>query len=258
MKAFTAVPLVLSLMAVAWGGYVSLAPQAPPPRPSVTQGLPAAHTSLLGEKRSDEALSNHAEDMPQHHRTLRQEMARLKATLAAIHQRLDDLAPVLPELAALRQRLHTLTTVAQETGPGAADQTPIPGREQLERDEAQQHAAAQQQWRDDMATIEASLQHEAVDPSWAAHAVDRIAQATAHAELAALSVLDVDCRATLCRMEVAQDDPEIVQQWLARFVAHVVDTLPTLTVVPAEEGADRLVLVLTRVGYGLPARGQGW
>jgi hypothetical protein len=105
-------------------------------------------------------------------------------------------------------------------------------------------AQEQRQWQEKIASTEWRFRQEPVEAAWAAQVTEKIHQAYEREELAELLVQAVECRSTLCRVEVVLD--EQTNQLIPLFAMHVADTLPKLTVKPKADGDTGTVLFLTR------------
>ena len=83
---------------------------------------------------------------------------------------------------------------------------------------------------------------------WSPEATDLIRQSFQADELAGTDVLDVQCRATRCRVEVAHADPADRQAFQFRFPAMVSAMLPraTFNQIRDEDGQGSMVIYLDR------------
>lgn len=176
-----------------------------------------------------------------------------------------EVALLRDDLAAVQRRLKQLTRRAgkaeqQDVAHGSAVSEGMPTidlreglaayaaeRQRLEA-ESEQRILAQAE------ANEAALRKETEDPSWSGEARDLIASAVAAGELAATSVEDVECRATLCRIEVRHKDRQAQAVFEGRFIMAVAQLLPqaTLRTVKNEDGSRSTVLYLARDGHDFP------
>jgi hypothetical protein len=108
-----------------------------------------------------------------------------------------------------------------------------------------------------IATNEAVLQQEIADPAWSAEVFALIDDAVASEELAATSVQDVECRATLCRVEVVHESLEAKSAFEQQFFTAVAQVLPQAMLHTAthEDGSARTVMYLLRDSYDFPEFG---
>jgi hypothetical protein len=101
---------------------------------------------------------------------------------------------------------------------------------------------------------EAALQKEVEDPIWSGETLDRINSAVAAGELAATSAQDVECGATLCRVEVTHKDRHGRSVFEQRLSAAVAELSPQAMIqtVENEDGSISTVLYLARDGHDFP------
>jgi hypothetical protein len=179
---------------------------------------------------------------------LRREVALLRGDLAAVQRRLKQLT----RRGGKAERQDAAQGSAASEGMLTID--PREGlavyaaeRQRLEV-ESEQRILAQAE------ANEAALQKETEDPTWSGEARDLIASAVAAGELAATSVQDVECRATLCRVEVTHKDRQAQAVFEGRFMMAVAQLLPqaTLRTVENEDGSRSTVLYLARDGHDFP------
>ena len=152
--------------------------------------------------------------------TLRRQVARLDAEVTAVRRRLDSSSSSI--------RAVSLSSSDAEVNEAGA------------------RAQEQQEWQEKIASTEWRFRHEPVDAAWAAHVTEKIHQAYEREELVDFPVQALECRSTLCRVDVALDDQ--TNQLLPLFAMHVGDTFPKLTVKPIADGDTGMVLFLTRGG----------
>jgi hypothetical protein len=153
--------------------------------------------------------------------TLQRKVERLDAELTAVRRRLDS----------------------SSSSIGAVS---LPSSD-AEVDEAEARAQ-EQEWQEKIASTEWRFRQEPVEAAWAAQVTEKIHQAYEREELAELLVQAVECRSTLCRVEVALDDQ--TNQLIPLFTMHVADTFPKLIVKPIADGDGGMVLFLTRGNQG--------
>lgn len=126
--------------------------------------------------------------------------------------------------------------------------------EELELDEVTLVLEAERRAYERIQLIETSLQQEHVDASWSTEASDAIEQTFDSEELAGASLVDLECRSTLCRVEVLHDDSEQLTEFQLLFPNKIGHILPQLTLDHVEEGdsSTSTVIYLARDGYRLP------
>lgn len=106
-------------------------------------------------------------------------------------------------------------------------------------------------------SIESTYNSEKTDGAWAQQAAAEITAALSPEEgatLAQASVQEVECRLSLCRVEVSLAGRGRMDEFLHRFHPKVAHLLPRLTIQPFERGGDSatFVIYLAREGHRFP------
>jgi len=170
-----------------------------------------------------------------------------------------DMALVKSDLGSLRASLTSLATQVQSASLSRGEPAEhIPHEEPQAIDSQAQDAAAMEEdamlQETRLEAIEATLRGEAIDATWAAQATDAIEQALEDKALEG-SVLDaLECRSTLCRVEVTHPNPIARADFMLRFPMKVGQVLPSMTVRPIEgdDGSSTSSIYLAREGHELP------
>ena len=185
---------------------------------------------------------------PRHWRILRVALiaaaaaAALRVACATLpgdgHER--GVAQLAREVAALRRDL----ALARAEARGAP----------VEQDRQTLEAEARDRVRGRALAIEVALGDEPVDARWSSEARDAIRRALAEATLAATSLDDLECRATLCRLRVTHRDARARADFEREFPGAVAALLPQLMVEPLDTEGDSpgALLYLARDGHDLP------
>jgi hypothetical protein len=173
-----------------------------------------------------------------------------------------EVAPLRDDLAAMQRRLKQLTRRGGKVERQDADHASAVSDGTLTIDPPRDPAAEMQKLEAEseqriLAQAEANgaaLQKETEDPPWSGEARDLISGAVAAEELAATSVQDVECRATLCRVEVTHKDPQARAVFEGQLIMAVAQLLPqaTMQTVEDEDGSSSTVLYLARDGHDFP------
>ncbi|MGH8656002.1 MAG: hypothetical protein ACREYE_29175 [Gammaproteobacteria bacterium] len=192
----------------------------------------------------EDARGNDASDIE----ALRREVALLRADLGAVQRRLNQLARRAVE--AEQQEVAHGSAVPDgmpALDPRASLAAVAAERQRLEA-ESEQRILAQSE------ANEAALQKETEDPTWSGEARDLINGAVVAEELGATSVQDVECRATLCRVEVTHKDRQARAAFRSQFIQAVAQLLPRAMMQPVEneDGSTSSVLYLARDGHDFP------
>lgn len=124
----------------------------------------------------------------------------------------------------------------------------------VEVDETTLAEREQQRFYDYMDYIENSLQNEPIDQRWASDTRKTINQVFTSEEFVGANVVDIECRATLCRVEVIHDSLQAVGDFDIWWPQKLAAILPNATVdrFTLEDGSVGTSIYLAREGYGLP------
>lgn len=106
-------------------------------------------------------------------------------------------------------------------------------------------AAAERQLQDAATERDAAFRREAANPQWAGSTALALQQALAgDGSAGALSARSVECRASSCRVEIADDGSDGIDDALSRFGARVAERLASMNV--SRSGNGTIVLHLSR------------
>lgn len=168
---------------------------------------------------------------------LRREIAALRAEVALLR------GQVLAETAARSEAEHP-----EDTGIDSEEGTSGQALEQASREAEQRHAER-------VEAIEAALLGESVDSAWSLEASGGIEQVFTRGLFREARLLGVECRASLCRVEVLHRSPAELPQFTATFPAEVAAYANRMTMRQTlnEDGSVITVLYLGREGYPFPA-----
>lgn len=167
------------------------------------------------------------------------------------------------EVAELRADLRRVQQALEARGDAPASAAPAP-EEDEEPADPELHSAAeiaeeQQQLETHAQTIESSLAAETVDSAWSGRTADRILEIFTGDELGGAALQDIDCRATLCRVEVRHRDEAKLREFQRLFPFKVAEVLPRLMMhrVDNADGSITTYLYLARQGHRLPTAESG-
>jgi hypothetical protein len=168
---------------------------------------------------------------------LRREIAALRAEVALLR------GQVLAQAVAPPEAEHP-EDAGIDSGEGASGQA----LEQASREAEQRHAER-------LEAIQSALLGESVDPAWSLEATGGIEQVFTRGLFREARLLGVECRASLCRVEVLHQDPAELPQFTASFPAEVAAYANRMTMRQTlnEDGSVVTVLYLGREGYPFPA-----
>jgi len=168
----------------------------------------------------------------------RPELSRLEARLDHLTRQIEAQAKVLMKINAV------IASNEESSSDGDSDADMLrQAEEQAERDSEEQFAL-----------LEQSVHSEAADPEWSTHAIAQIEQILANDGFANTKAYNIDCRATLCKVEVAHNDPDAFADFQMQFPMQVANILPQtmMTHEDTGEGQTNTVVYLAGEGYSLP------
>jgi hypothetical protein len=179
---------------------------------------------------------------------LRQEVARLRDEVAVVQRRVDQLARRADE--AKRPEVARGAAVPEGRLPGE----PRLSLARLEAERQRREAEHENLILAQAEANEAAFQQETTETTWSGEAREVIARAVAAEELAGTSVQEVECRATLCRVEVTHIDQHARSVFARQFLVAVAPLLPQamMQAVETKDGSVSTVLYLARDGHDFP------
>ena len=100
--------------------------------------------------------------------------------------------------------------------------------------------------------IEQNFNQQPNDPKWSQSTSEKIYQAFENESLRSLSLLDVDCRTHLCRIELSSDNSNI--DFAPSLALMLGEILPNMTTqqLGTEDGTTRTFVYVAREGYQFP------
>jgi hypothetical protein len=232
---------VLVTGVVAWGiapwQQGSQVPPDPVAAVRVAQTLPVAGSSPemtnASEGRVDPAVAE-----------LQHQVALLRAEVAKLQQHVRQHAPAAAPVRRLARPRDAAAPA--DAGDGSAQELP--------EDDATALEAERQRGRARMAAGAAALHRESPDNVWSVQATEAIDEALAREEFAGTMVQEIDCRATLCQVQVVHADPAEQALFQQTFSFQVGPLLPKMMMQTEEldDGSISATLYLAREGYALP------
>jgi hypothetical protein len=206
---------------------------------------PAVHNTTAPAKRGMSSdLETLAAEVKRWQGETQSALTALRAQLARVNRAQDVTGQQLDQLAETVSRTggEGATVPARDEGAEAAALTP---EQEREREAARAQA--------ELTLMDGTLRAEQPDPAWARTAQLAL-QTTFHQEaLPGVELVDAECRATLCRMELAVDDT-IPQDSLRNLLNLAPWSAPTYVQIDTETGAA--VMYLAREEHTLPQLGE--
>jgi hypothetical protein len=174
------------------------------------------------------------------------EVERLKETVTAMDGRLNRAEAVISQLRS------EITKFTQQSSDHVGQTEAMPKKMltavQIEQSNRQHREQAG-------AKLAEYFQAETMDSTWSPKMTGLIQDSFLNTEkLADIRLINGDCRATLCRIEVWIDNPEQMQQFETELPALIGAELPRMTTFTEEQdnGSSRITVYLARKGYKLP------
>lgn len=220
--------------------------------------IPADDRSNVAAVASTESATNRREETSRRSDSGIREDGDLADEVAALK---PELARLSADLAALREEVHALRQTAVQSDVAEREREPDDEDENLNPE-----WAAEQELEREQAMIEARMQGlnaqleaEQRDAAWASHAGTTLWQALAGQDLAGTTVAGLDCRATLCRLDLNYEDEasrnRFLQITLDRYIRPAItDILDAMTLhsVQNTDGSIATVIFWARAGHRLP------
>lgn len=239
---------VVPCVMIAWGfaefGRESSAPL------TTASSMSTYSTSAVGVSGADG--TNQEDDMAEPAAAdLRSEVALLRSDLAEVQQQLRRLARTVQSAKsqAVREDKPTGTDETGYTAVSAAlSEQELREQEAKAIDEDYERSVAR------MEAGEAALRSESTDVIWSTQAAEALLAAFQNEELSGTAVRDLECRATLCRVELAHRNPERQLAFEQQFRFKIGTILPRMTMHSEEQqdGTISATIYLAREGHDLP------
>ncbi|WP_144436261.1 hypothetical protein [Lysobacter antibioticus] len=154
---------------------------------------------------------------------------------ARIERMQDQVTALQAQVAGLKHRSAHPQAPAEHSPVGVLS---IDARRHAEQD-ARRHAAY-------IAGVQSAFQLERVDPAWASSTTSRVWNAIERTDAMREAAHDVQCRSSMCRIEVGDDGSGKLHKQLPLWAQQFADALPRMTgqVVEGRDGQSRMVLYL--------------
>lgn len=224
--------ILVGLSLIGWNIYSLLAPLDPEPVATVsTSEFRYADKVINTEDGEDKNLTDEVSD-------LRKAVSLLMSRVASLETRLQ------------------VQQTAQLSDMSVADQTiSLP---ENEPDEIVLAEREQEQWENYLDFVETGLQQERVDRQWSSMANTEIENVLLNDELGDLSVNDIECRTTLCRIEIVHENSSSMTLFDVLLPQKLAHLLPksVMSHIQLEDGSTKTVIYLSRDGYELPQPDQ--
>lgn len=152
----------------------------------------------------------------------------------------DELGSLRADVSNLQRQILDLASAGQPAGDVDLDRA-SPLDEDMEADAAQ----AEQQF---FASVESQLSQEVVDSNWSMNASETISKAFEQSELSEYSVSVIDCRSTLCRVDIVIDENQNanIGELPMRLLPVIVDSFPGFSMqVPDDPDSSTTVVYLS-------------
>lgn len=189
---------------------------------------------------------------------LRGEIMLLKAEIAAIKKASSRSSPIQEEFSKLKEEIAALYQQIGNISTASESLDNAEGlREPAEFTEQDIIAATEEQAYKDrkrMEMINSVFLSENTDYQWATKITKLITQPLENGEQVRTILSDVECRATLCRVEVNHEDATAAGEFELQLSMQVGESLPQINYFhePQDDGSINVVMYLVREGYDLP------
>jgi hypothetical protein len=202
---------------------------------------PRGTQSLVGAQVSEASSTDRGEEEGP---DLRSQVALLRSDLAKVQRQLRQLA----QSASQAQRS------AKPSGAEEPADAVVLSEQELREQEADMIEAENQRSLARMAAGEAALQQESADGVWSIQAAEALREALANEALSGTTVQDINCRSTLCRLQVVHDNREQQALFEHDFSFKVGQLLPRMMTHSEEQtdGTISATIYLAREGNELP------
>ncbi|MGQ0657952.1 MAG: hypothetical protein ACT4NU_07655 [Chromatiales bacterium] len=173
----------------------------------------------------------------------------------------QELARLSADFAALREDVRALRQTAAQSNVAEREREPDDEYENLDPEWAAEQELEREQTIVEarMQDLDAQLESEQPDVAWASHAGTTLWQALAGQDLAGTTVAGLDCRATLCRLDLNHEDEASRDRFLQitldrRIRPAITDMLDAMTLHPVQnsDGSIATVIFWARAGHRLP------
>jgi len=221
--------LIVGSALIAWALYAN--------RPTANSALSGA-ASVSPQPADGEAIvtdpgKENAKDIREALGAIRSEVALLRAEVAALRREKGEEHAARAESAAADAGLEPFDPAEEEALL-------------IEEEERAMQARLE--------TIEGAIATEPEDAEWSYSAADLIREVLASKEFEGTSLYGLECRSTLCKLEVGHDDRRKRTEFEMRFPMRVASLLPrvTMNLIEDDGGSSRTIVYLAREGHRFP------
>lgn len=228
--------IIVTLAAASWIGYSAFAPeqaattQAKPLRPDGDHPLTASISSPTGEQPKGQEME--------------------AVTLSAVNKELSELKA---QVALLKHTLNQQATQAVQSADASTGEHEDYSDTWQDEEEEVSTVDEEQRGQQRLDWIDGELQAEGIDRKWVdevdAMLRDAFDTALSNKQLRSMSLADVDCRSTLCKVRVTHDNEVNLELLHAELTWPLAGELPRSTM-HSEDGST--VIYLARDGFRLP------
>ena len=172
--------------------------------------------------------------------------------------RLDQLGNEVKKLRSKIERLERQVQILSEKQPIAE----LDGNDAIEVADAveEEFSAINELENEDtsfesrISLLDQTVLQEPLDAKWSQMATDKIYAAFDGEPFAGIDLLDVDCRTSICRVQVATTDPKVQTEFQSSLAMQLGEVLPRMTTqqTQADDGTMNTLIFFAREGYRLP------
>ena len=178
--------------------------------------------------------------------------------LQALHKQIELLKSRISVLEhqQFRQRSHEalIARQGQQTAVSENDEINQMPIDLIELNETAYIEQEQQRIDTLLSTIETSLHNEPVDSQWVTETRAVIADTFASEEFAGADLTNIECRTSLCRVEVLHESMQSVADFDSKWPHKLATVLPNALIdrMELDDGSVSTLIYLARMGYNLP------
>jgi hypothetical protein len=254
MKTFHLLIVIASLATLSLGTY------------AVFGNFHANDSSSLGEASSQSSQANgHGGGMTHDITALRQELTFISTEMdtlkganvkiGALHTELNKLKA---ELAALRGRLEDIGRIDDRYHGSINQEVSLDSPPLTEEDMNAQVEQQQEKDRRHMEQIDKAFQAEPIDQKWSFDTIHLITQALEGVDAKQTDLSHLECHSTMCFVKANHRDAAAADAFALKFPMQVAQALPGITYYsqPRDDGSVDVRMYLARNGYALPQTTQ--
>jgi hypothetical protein len=163
-----------------------------------------------------------------------------------------EVAHLRADVTALRADMQT-----QQSKLATSSKNPVQDQVKVVQNLAEMRAEEEEHIQEQGEVLETGFRQQTTDPNWSTKAKSLIQGALASDKVASKDIIDIECRASMCRVELANDGNNKAPK-IAEFPMKISEELPNIMVNQTNEsdGTSTTILYLSRDDFILPNSGR--